>query len=124
MDSERGSDREPHTALVVDDDRGTRAMLRLVLELEGWKVVEAEDGQRALETLGPNGSGVDVVITDIEMPGMDGVELATRLARRKSAPPVLAVTRHPLNGGSSELFDMVLRKPVSVRALREWLTRH
>jgi CheY-like chemotaxis protein len=119
MDSET----EPHTALVVDDDSGTRTMLRLILELEGWRVLEAGDGREALVALG-NGSRPDVVITDIEMPGMNGLEFAARLRERKSSIPLLAVTRHPLKGVDTDLFDQVLRKPVSVRALREWLTRH
>jgi len=120
MDSET----EPHTALVVDDDSGTRTMLRLILELEGWRVLEAGDGREALATLGRNGSRADVVITDIEMPGMNGLEFAARLRDRESSIPLLAVTRHPLKGVDTELFDQVLRKPISVRALREWLTRH
>jgi CheY-like chemotaxis protein len=120
MDAEH----EPHTALVVDDDSGTRTMLRLILELEGWRVLEAEDGREALAALGSNGSRPDVVITDIEMPGMNGLEFAARLREEKEGLPLLAVTRYPLKGADSMLFDKVLRKPVSVSALREWLIRH
>jgi CheY-like chemotaxis protein len=116
------SEKALQTALVVDDDPGLRAVLRHILELEGWRVVEAEDGKEALACAADE--DLDVVITDVEMPGMDGIQLATRLRRRRHAVPLVAITRHPPQGVDAALFDEVFTKPVSVPALREWLAHH
>ncbi len=111
-------------ALVVDDDPEGRAVLRHALEMEGWQVVEARDGREALER--ESAVRPDVVITDLEMPGMDGVELASRLRERREDLPLLAVTRRPPEeaGTGGDPFDAVLRKPVSLPALRGWLAEH
>lgn len=116
------SEKALHTALLVDDDPNTRAVLRHILEVEGWRVVEARNGKEALSRAA--GTHVDVIITDIEMPEMDGIELAAHIRRRRHAIPLLAVTRHPPEGVNADLFDEVLSKPVSVSDLREWLAAH
>lgn len=59
------------TVLTVDDSRTMRDMLLLALEGAGYRVIQAEDGLHGLEVLAANG-GADVVITDINMPRMDG----------------------------------------------------
>jgi len=62
--------------LVVDDDPGVRRVLRTVLEADGFEVEEAAGGQEALDHLaGANGGGPRVVVLDIMMPGIDGVEV-------------------------------------------------
>lgn len=116
------SEKALQTALVVDDDPGLRTVLRHILELEGWRVVEAGDGKEALARAAE--AHLDVVITDIEMPGMDGIELAACLRRKQHEIPLLAITRRALEGVNAAHFDQVLPKPVSVPALREWLADH
>jgi CheY-like chemotaxis protein len=116
------SEKQTQTALVVDNDPDLRAVIRHILELEGWRVVEAGDGREALDRA--SGAQLDAVITDVEMPGMDGIELATRLRRRRHAVPLLAITRRPPQGVNAALFDEVLPKPIPVPALREWLADH
>ena len=59
------------TVLTVDDSRTMRDMLLLALEAAGYRVIQAEDGVHGLEVLAASG-GADVVITDINMPRMDG----------------------------------------------------
>ena len=59
------------TVLTVDDSRTMRDMLLLALEGAGYRVIQAEDGVHGLEVLAASG-GADVVITDINMPRMDG----------------------------------------------------
>jgi CheY-like chemotaxis protein len=64
--------------LVVDDDPGTRSLLRLILETEGHAVIEAAHGAEALNIIGPNALP-DVVVTDLMMPVLNGLELIERL---------------------------------------------
>lgn len=77
--------------LVVDDERPVRESLRRALELEGYRVELAEDGESALERL-DNEPLPDAVILDILMPGIDGLEVCRRLRRAGSGVPVLMLT--------------------------------
>ena len=86
--------KERKTALVVDDSPSVRRVLSMVLTNAGWKVVTAKDGLDALEVLQNAGDLPDIVLTDVEMPRMDGYEL---LATVRSQPtlahlPVVVIT--------------------------------
>ena len=61
-----------------------------VLRERGYRVIVADCGQRALALL----LGVDVVVTDLSMPGMDGLELVSQIAARAPALPVILLTAH------------------------------
>ncbi len=63
------------TVLIVDDDSAVRMYLKAVLESEGFHTIEAEDGVQALELIRKLGTDVDLLISDIRMPQMDGVTL-------------------------------------------------
>lgn len=106
-------------ALIVGESEASNEVLRHILELEGWKVLLARSGEEAL-TLGLQRSP-DLVITDVEMRGMDGVGLAKALTAWKDPAPVLALTPRPDAVPSPNPFEAVLRKPVSVPALRRWV---
>jgi two-component system response regulator MprA len=77
--------------LVVDDERAVRESLRRALELEGYEVELAEDGDIALARLASNGQP-DAVILDVMMPTLDGLEVCRRLRRTGNAVPVLMLT--------------------------------
>jgi CheY-like chemotaxis protein len=79
--------------LVVDDDPGTRSLLRMILEIEGHAVVEAAHGGEALDLIGPNALP-DVVVTDLVMPVLNGLELIERLQAepRTSTIPIVVVS--------------------------------
>jgi two-component system response regulator MprA len=77
--------------LVVDDERAVRDSLRRALELEGYDVELAADGEEALERLNTNGEP-DAVILDILMPKLDGLEVCRRLRREGHRLPVLMLT--------------------------------
>ncbi len=87
------------TILVVDDEPDIVALLKLLLEKEGYSVLEASNGQVALERLGveppdPGAPRPDLIILDIMMPVMDGHTLNTRLQSHPetSVIPVLILT--------------------------------
>jgi CheY-like chemotaxis protein len=78
------------TVLLVDDDPGVRFALTEVLRDRGYQVIGAASGAQALTLL----AGVDVVVTDLMMPGMDGLELVSQIAVRAPGLPVLLLTAH------------------------------
>jgi two-component system chemotaxis response regulator CheY len=80
------------TILTVDDSRTMRDMLRLALVQAGYDVIQAEDGVHGLEVL--SGSNPDVIVTDINMPRMDGFGFieGVRKDERHRAVPILVLT--------------------------------
>jgi DNA-binding response OmpR family regulator len=69
--------------LVVDDDPAVRAVVRTVLEADGYHVVDAADGEAALILVDSiMGRGPDLVVLDVMMPGIDGIEVCRQLAGR------------------------------------------
>jgi two-component system response regulator HydG len=81
------------TVLVVDDDGGVRFTLKGLFEDEGLDVVEAKDGAEALARI--EAGGVDLVVSDLRMPGVDGLVLLSRVqALPEPRPPVVLITAH------------------------------
>ncbi len=78
--------------MMVDDSKTTRSMVTFTLRRAGYEVMEAEDGSQALELIGSQ--RFDCVITDINMPVMDGLELIRRLRANPAhqATPILMLT--------------------------------
>ncbi|HEY4745672.1 MAG TPA: response regulator [Desulfuromonadaceae bacterium] len=95
--------------LVVDDDAFVRDMLSTILESSGYGVVTAENGTEALERYGADG-GIDLIVSDVNMPGMDGVQLIKELRRNNHDVPIIiltsvgsiAVAVEALNSGASD----------------------
>ena len=77
--------------LVVDDAEGIRTYLANLLELKGYDVDTAEDGRRALALL-EGGANPDVVILDVMMPGMDGLETLKRIREFEEEIPVVMLS--------------------------------
>jgi two-component system response regulator MprA len=79
--------------LVVDDERAVRESLKRALELEGYEIELAADGQEALQRLEGSGDGQpDAVILDVLMPNVDGLEVCRRLRKSGNRVPVLMLT--------------------------------
>jgi two-component system response regulator MprA len=77
--------------LVVDDERAVRESLRRALELEGYEIELAEDGNQALERLGSEPEP-DAMVLDVLMPGVDGLEVSRTVRRNGSRLPILMLT--------------------------------
>ena len=80
-------------ALVVDNEPFVLLLLSTVLASKGWHVIQASDGCEALARI--EGVELTLLITDFEMPGMDGIELARRVGLRDPKLPVLMVSGRP-----------------------------
>lgn len=102
--------------LVVDDEAGMRMTLAANLELEGYEVVEADCGKRAIELV--KAGEFSAVITDMRMPGMGGLETFREIRRFKPNMPVILMTgfaiEKQLDEGITEGAYAVLRKPFSM----------
>ncbi len=114
--------------LLVDDERAVRHATRLMLERHGYRVVEASDGDDALERLEQHGATIAVAVVDLLMPRMDGVELIRLMRRRPSAPPIVAMTgvgKSPKVAQVKRLGDVqILEKPFAAEALLQVLDKH
>lgn len=86
--------RAPHRGVVLfaDDEEAIRWIGRRCLEADGWTVVEAADGLEALELIESHPGRLDLVITDLNMPGATGRELAEVLSVFRPGLPVLGIT--------------------------------
>ena len=87
----RTSEDDARRVLVVDDDADWREFLRLSLEDLGYETTEAADGQEALDTL-KRGDRYRVVLLDLNMPGMSGLEVVERLPRGQAHPRIVFLT--------------------------------
>ena len=83
------------TVLVVDDDHTLRAILARTLADAGYPVLTAVDGEEALALASTLDGQLALVITDIQMPVMDGLTLAENLAHFRVPPPVLFISGSP-----------------------------
>ena len=102
--------REPHV-LVIDDDKMIRDLLRQLLGPEGYRVATASEGEEALRYVshGPP----DLVLLDLKMPGMNGVEFLRRFREEHADVPVMVITGYP----DSDLMAQAMRcGPVTLLA--------
>lgn len=101
--------------LVVDDEQGVRDLVCRTLRGEGYHTLEAGHGAEALKLVESAPEPVDLVITDVVMPGMDGRELGRRLAQSKPTLPVLYMSAFDVNDifrrGSPSTSAPFLQKP-------------
>ena len=90
---------EPSTVLLVDDDEAVRRVLSFPLERDGYRVVQAVDGAEALGRF--DDQPVDLVVLDIMLPKLDGLEVCKQLRTRSSVPIIMLTAR-------DDELDMVL----------------
>jgi CheY-like chemotaxis protein len=113
--TERGSG----TVLIAEDERALRRLSATVLKQAGYQTLEATDGQQALDLYTVHSRHIVMVVTDVVMPRMGGIELADRLRAVNPSLPMLFVTGYVEQ--SDALHDSadipVLLKPFSPEAL-------
>ena len=110
---------EASTILLVDDEESIQTLLTFPLERDGYRVVQARDGEEALRRFGKE--DVDLVVLDVMLPRLDGLEVCKRLRARSSVPIIMLTAR-------GEELDKVLglelgaddyiTKPFSIREFR------
>jgi DNA-binding response OmpR family regulator len=109
------------TVLIVDDETNVRLMLRTALASAGYSVVEAEDGHAALKRLREN--ACSIVLLDLKMPRMDGMELLRQLRSEGSTVPVVMLTAHGSIHDAVEAMKLgaidFVTKPITPDALRK-----
>ena len=76
--------------LVIEDDSAVRNLVTRMLDRVGHEVVEATEGRQGLELFAS--APADLVITDINMPGMDGIEVITAFRRLRAGVPIIAIS--------------------------------
>jgi CheY-like chemotaxis protein len=117
------SEKHLHPVLVVDDDPGIRESVTEVLSSEGYSVLEAADGEEALRRL-DTVKGRCVVLLDLAMPRMNGLELLTELSRngRTERLPVVVMSAnaHPRELEFPQVVAL-LRKPFELDELLRWV---
>lgn len=104
--------------LVVEDDDSVRAFVRRALERCGHTILEAEDGAEALDMLRDEAKDVDLVLSDIQMPVMDGIALTLNLARERPELPIMLMTGYAHQRerahGLDEIVLDVVEKPFTL----------
>ncbi len=111
---------DPKTILLVDDDQSLRRVLEYQLQEDGHRVAAVANGEAALHEF--TAHAVDVVISDVKMPGMDGIELLSRLKAMQPDLPVIMLTAHGTIGSAVEAMKLgafdYLTKPFTREQLR------
>jgi signal transduction histidine kinase len=102
------------TILLVDDEEGVRKLVYAVLKNGGYTVIEAANGNSALSAYEKNSHKIDLVLTDVVMPQMNGFELGERLAEKNAGLPVLYMSGYrdsPIGNPPGQAARAFLNKP-------------
>ena len=110
-----------YNILVVDDDKFMLAICRVHLNLARFKVLEASDGKQAMDVVVKSDPAVDLMITDLHMPNMNGLVLANNLKKLKYVFPII-LTSSDTNAllkfaqrSEYNVFDDILPKPIAAK---------
>jgi len=108
--------------LIVDDEDSMRLLVARAIAMDGHDITTASDGAEALEILGNTGSDFDLLLTDIQMPVMDGIALALAAARDFPQLTILLMTGYAEQreraSGLNAIAHDVISKPFSVADIR------
>ncbi|MGB9206093.1 MAG: ATP-binding protein [Terriglobales bacterium] len=116
-------DHGQETILLVEDETHLRRLARQYLETQGYKILEAEDGAAALQIVDGYQGTIDLLLTDVIMPGMNGRVLATNIAKLVPDIRVLYMSGYTENAighdGTLDAGVNLLQKPFSLPALKD-----
>jgi two-component system cell cycle sensor histidine kinase/response regulator CckA len=101
------------TILVVEDEPAVRQLVAAALARAGYRVFEARDGHAALSLFNENETAIDLLVTDLRMPQMDGAELIRLLRARAPHLKVICVSGYPGTGIDLNVTGHYLAKPFS-----------
>ena len=108
--------------LIVDDEDSMRLLVARAIAMDGHDIMTASDGAEALEILGSTDSAFDLLLTDIQMPVMDGIALALAAARDFPDLTILLMTgfaeQRERASGLNAIAHDVITKPFSVADIR------
>jgi PAS domain S-box-containing protein len=111
----------PVTILVAEDETAVRNLVVMALTAEGYRVLHAASGKQALELADAEAAHIDLLLTDANMPGMSGVELASTLAGRRAGLNVLIMsgyTEDLVTVSGQDRAVQLLPKPFTPRELK------
>jgi CheY-like chemotaxis protein len=116
-------ERGQETILIVEDEVNLRRLARQYLERQGYKILEAEDGAAALQIVDGHEGAIDLLLTDVIMPGMNGRELAAQVVKLLPNIRVLYMSGYAENAvghdGTIDAGINLLQKPFSLPALKD-----
>jgi len=112
--------------LIIDDEPGVRITLKTMLQVEGHEILLAENGTEGMEVIKENIGELDLVITDILMPDMDGIQIINETKALNANLPVVAIS----GGGNrldaddplvmaTETASGIIRKPFNTKELND-----
>ena len=113
--------------LVVEDDDDNRLMMKVMLKMKGYRVVEARDGEEALRVMDEDPPGL--ILTDLQLPGLNGLAFARRVRQTPtlSAVPIIVISGHdPVEHRAMTLAagcDEYLIKPIDFDRLEAVIER-
>src|ERR1017187_3723504 len=117
------ADRGQETILLVEDETNLRRLARQYLETQGYKILEAEDGAAALQIVAGHQGTIDLLLTDVIMPRMNGRELAAHVSKLLPDLRVLYMSGYTENAvgqdGTLDAGINLLQKPFSLPALKD-----
>lgn len=115
----------PKTILVVDDEPGVLELVKIILSRQGYEVLTAESGPKALETCAQHHSVIDLLLTDVMMPAMSGFTLVRGVRSLNPKLPVVYMTGGALAGmadGELDAQSNLLKKPFDPETLLRAVT--
>jgi two-component system cell cycle sensor histidine kinase/response regulator CckA len=114
------------TILLVEDEPAVRQLFAQALMRAGYRVFEARNGQEAVKVFDQHGDSVDLLLTDLRMPYMGGLELAQNLRARRVSLKLICISGYP-GSTDTDLSNDFLAKPFSrddlLKKVREVLDR-
>jgi two-component system cell cycle sensor histidine kinase/response regulator CckA len=109
------------SVLLVEDEESVRQLVRETLEAKGYKVLEADNGEAALQMVSGHSGKIDILITDVVMPGMSGRELSARMCASRPQTKVLYLSGYTedaiVHEGVVDPGTAFLQKPFTLQAL-------